>query len=197
MPARAWARRSRQRGGAAAQGLSLPIRPREAGRRTQGVRGGVSDVRTIRARGEESACHAGALGLTPGWGRSPGDGNGRPLQCPCLENPVDRGAWWAAVHGAAQSWIRLSDFHLTEGSLRKMSQRHPGSLCQPQGACRGWARQPCSGPPHLPTRTTPPGWTRPSAVPIRPFWLRGWGCPCLRCQPEAHTPPTPHLVLQR
>ena len=39
-----------------------------------------------------------------------GEGNGTPLQCSCLENPMDGGAWWAAVHGVAKSWIRLSDF---------------------------------------------------------------------------------------
>ena len=43
----------------------------------------------------------------PGSGRSPGEGNGNPLQCPCLENPRDGGAWWAAIYGVAQSWTRL------------------------------------------------------------------------------------------
>ena len=38
------------------------------------------------------------------------EGNGNPLQYSCLENPMDRGAWWAAVHGVARSWTRLSDF---------------------------------------------------------------------------------------
>ena len=38
-----------------------------------------------------------------------GEGNGKPLQCSCLENPVDRGAWWAAVHRVTKSWTRLSD----------------------------------------------------------------------------------------
>ena len=42
-----------------------------------------------------------------------GEGNGTPLQYSCLENPMDRGAWWAAVHGVARSWTRLSDFTLT------------------------------------------------------------------------------------
>ena len=42
-----------------------------------------------------SACNAGDLGLIPGLGRSPGEGNGNPLQYSCLENPMDRGAWWA------------------------------------------------------------------------------------------------------
>ena len=42
-------------------------------------------------------------------GRSPGEANGNPLQHPCLANLMDRGAWWAAVHGVAKSWARLSD----------------------------------------------------------------------------------------
>ena len=41
------------------------------------------------------------------------EGNGSPLQCSCLENPMDGGAWWAAVHGVARSWTRLSDFTFT------------------------------------------------------------------------------------
>ena len=50
--------------------------------------------------GKELASNAGDLGWTPGWGRSPGEGNGNPLQYPCLENPMDRGAWWATVQGS-------------------------------------------------------------------------------------------------
>ena len=42
-------------------------------------------------------------GLIPGLGRSPGEGNGNPLQFSCLENPMDRGAWWATVHRVAKS----------------------------------------------------------------------------------------------
>ena len=45
----------------------------------------------------------------PGSGRSPGGGHGNPLQSSCLENPTDRGAWWAAVPGVAKSLTRLSD----------------------------------------------------------------------------------------
>ena len=48
--------------------------------------------------GKASACNAGDLGLTPGLGRSPGEGNGNPLQYSCLENPTDGGAWQATVH---------------------------------------------------------------------------------------------------
>ena len=51
---------------------------------------------------KESACNAGTLGLIPGSGRFPGEENGNPLQCSCLENPMDRGAWWATVHGVAR-----------------------------------------------------------------------------------------------
>ena len=43
----------------------------------------------------------------PGLGRSPGEGHGDPLQYSCLENPMDRGAWWATVHRVTKSWIRL------------------------------------------------------------------------------------------
>ena len=46
-----------------------------------------------------SACNVGDLGSIPGSGRSPGEGNGNPLQYSCLENPMDGGAWWATVHG--------------------------------------------------------------------------------------------------
>ena len=43
-------------------------------------------------------------GLIPGWGRSPGEGNGNPVQYSCLENSMNRGAWWAMVHGVMKSW---------------------------------------------------------------------------------------------
>ena len=53
--------------------------------------------------GKESAHSAGDLGLIPGLGRSLGEGNGNPLQYSCQDNPVNRGAWWATVHGVAKS----------------------------------------------------------------------------------------------
>ena len=58
--------------------------------------------------GRASAYCVGDLGSIPGWGGSPGEGDGNPLQCSCLENPMDRGAWWATVHGVAKSQTRLS-----------------------------------------------------------------------------------------
>ena len=59
--------------------------------------------------GKESACNVGGLGSTPRLGRSPGEGTGNPLQYSCLENPVDRGAWWTAVHGVTKSWTRATN----------------------------------------------------------------------------------------
>ena len=50
----------------------------------------------------ESACNAGYLGSIPRLGRSPGEGKGNPLQYSCLENPIDRGTWWATIHGVAR-----------------------------------------------------------------------------------------------
>ena len=64
-------------------------------------------------RGKESACNSGDPGSISGSGRSAGgdgEGNGNPFQYSCLENPVDKGAWRAAVHGVAQSRTRLKRF---------------------------------------------------------------------------------------
>ena len=54
--------------------------------------------------------NTGDSGSIPRSGRSPGEGNGNPLQDSCLENPTDREAWWATVHGVTKSRTRLSDF---------------------------------------------------------------------------------------
>ena len=59
--------------------------------------------------GKESACNGGESGSIPGSGRSPGEGNGNPLQYSCLENPMGRGAWQAIVYGAAKSQAQLSE----------------------------------------------------------------------------------------
>ena len=65
----------------------------------EGFRGG-SVVKNLPA-------NAGDVGSIPVLGRSPGERNGNPLQYSCLENRMDRGAWWATVHGVAKSWIQL------------------------------------------------------------------------------------------
>ena len=63
------------------------------------------------SHGEESTCNAGNLRSVPGLGRSPGEGNGSPLDYACLENSMDRGSWRATVHGVAKSQTGLSDSH--------------------------------------------------------------------------------------
>ena len=63
-----------------------------------------------RLSDKESACSAGDISLISGLVRSPGEGNGNPLQYSCLGNPMDRGAWQAPVHGVAKSQTRLSDW---------------------------------------------------------------------------------------
>ena len=70
---------------------------------------GGSDVKRLPAV-RETGVRSGDRGSIPGLGISPGEGNGNPLQYFCLENPMDRGAWWATVHGVAKSRTRLSDF---------------------------------------------------------------------------------------
>ena len=62
--------------------------------------------------GKESVCKAGDLVLIPGLERSPGEGNGIPLQYSGLENPMDRGAWWTTVHRFERSQIQLSNTHM-------------------------------------------------------------------------------------
>ena len=59
--------------------------------------------------GKESVCNAGNAGLIPGSERVPREGNGNLLQCSCLGNSMDRGAWWATVHGVAK------ELDMTEG----------------------------------------------------------------------------------
>ena len=79
-----------------------------------------------RSVGKESACSAGDIGdrgSIPGPGRSPGEGNGNPLHYSCLENPMDRGAWRAAVHGVTKSLTRVSDRDppILGGSLARLA----------------------------------------------------------------------------
>ena len=72
--------------------------------------------------GKASAYNAGDPGSIPWSGRPPGEGNGNPLQCSCLENSMDRGAWGATVHGVAKRWTWLSDFTFTFTSIHMIKQ---------------------------------------------------------------------------
>ena len=82
--------------------------------------------------GKESACNAGVsgdAGLITGLGRSHGGEHGNPLQYSCPENPMDRGAWRATVHGVTQSWTRLKDLahtHMSHMTGRRCVDRHTG-----------------------------------------------------------------------
>ena len=109
-----------------------------------------------------SAYNAGNLGLIPGFGRSPGEGNGNPLQYSYLENFMDRGAWWVTVHEVTKSWLRLSTFTFMCVRLNVGTSRHgvvaevlealkpqpttpsPAVALKNHRACRA-----CALPPHL------------------------------------------------
>ena len=71
--------------------------------------------------GKESACNAGDPGSIPGSERSPGEGNGYPLQYPCLENPTDRGAWQVTVHRVTKSQTLLKQIIMHAYSDNKIS----------------------------------------------------------------------------
>ena len=65
--------------------------------------------------------NAGDMGLIPGSERSPGEENGNPLKYSCLENPMDRGAWWATVHGVAKSHTRLKRLSTHTRTIKQIS----------------------------------------------------------------------------
>ena len=76
--------------------------------------------------------------LSLGWEDFPGEGNGNPLQYSCLENPMDRGAWWATVHGVAESRIRLSDFTFTSLSFSLHLTINPEKAMAPDSSTLAW-----------------------------------------------------------
>ena len=81
--------------------------------------------------GKETTCSAGDLGSIPGSGRSPGKGNGNTLQYSCLENPMDRGAWQATVHGVSRVRYNLA----TKPSLEMCCKRNGYSLLHAINFC--------------------------------------------------------------
>ena len=100
--------------------------------------------------GKESACNAGDAHSVPGLGRPPGEGNGNPLQYSCLGNPMDRGAWWATVHGVKKesdtterlnnNWTQLSLHSCGLGQMQVEAFRAPfDQVClsvQASGKCK-------------------------------------------------------------
>ena len=71
------------------------------------------------------------VGSIPGWGRSPGGGHGNPLRYSCLENPMDRGAWWSMVHRIAESWKWLKQFGTPAHNLMNTHTHVIGEGTQP------------------------------------------------------------------
>ena len=92
-----------------------------------------------------------AMGYAPWVRKIPGEGNGNPLQYSCLGNPMDRGAWWATVHGVAKRWTWLNNLHF------HFSQGFPGGSVVKESTCQcrrhgfdPWIRK-------IPTSGTSPG----------------------------------------
>ena len=90
---------------------------------------------------KESACNAGDVrdvGLIPGSGKSPGGESGNPFQFSCLKNPMDRGAWWATVHGTVKSrtWLSTSELNLANilnyysSTIKKTTQLEMGKISE-------------------------------------------------------------------
>ena len=104
---------------------------------------------------------AGDLGSIPGWGRSPGGGHGNPLQCSCLENPMDRGAWRAAVHGVTNIPVPVT---LQVRGLKTITCMGSGSWRPGQSP----AATGCSSVSLL--------WERRSLASGLPSWLDPWEC---------------------
>ena len=86
----------------------------------KGITGYICNDYLYGSDGKVSACNAGDPGSILGSRRSPGEGNGNPLQYSCLENSMDGGAWWATVHGVAKSQTRPSDFTHFTHSLKEL-----------------------------------------------------------------------------
>ena len=93
--------------------------------------------------GKEITCNAGDLGLIPGLGRSPGEGNSYPLWYSCLENSMGRGAWQGTVHGTTKSQTRLSDWACTHThpKHRRNSYIHTQYQKPPNNPIKKWVEE--------------------------------------------------------
>ena len=83
---------------------------------------GASQVALVVRNSPANAGDRRDVASIPGSGRSPGEGNGNPLQYSCLGNPMDKGAWWATIHGATKSQMQLSTYLSTRNGLRFITQ---------------------------------------------------------------------------
>ena len=117
---------------------------------------------------KESSCNAGDSGSIPGLGRSPGEGNGHPLQYSCLGNPMDRGTWQAVVHGVTEvdTTERLT-LHCFS-NLRRFSHFSISSSITETVLGEAWRQWPCSPSPHT-SQTRPSSLFPSSSVPSCPF----------------------------
>ena len=137
--------------------------------------------------------NAGDPGSVPGSGKSPGEGNGHPLQSSCLENPINRGAWWAAVYGVAGSRTQLSMCARTHTHTHAVGQH----TALPR--VRGPTPSPGSRPalsfssPHL-TVHLHPGTARRNLLPYPQHSLDRTLTPGLDRQTSPS--PAPHALLQ-
>ena len=115
---------------------------------------GVKDllgINTWWVRSKESACNAGDTGSIPESGRSPGGGHGNPLQYSCLENPMDRGAWWATVHSVTQNqtWLKRPSIHACNTFERKQRGRGVGEQDGIKEEVELWCSLPLQSLSHL------------------------------------------------
>ena len=118
-----------------------------------------------------SACNAGDLGWIPRLGRSSGEGNGNPLQYSCLENPMDRGTWWATVHGS-QSRTQLSDFTFTfTFKVRKTHLQRKQPHVSKVGSLGKEQLGQVTPQPHLKSFQAPRFWAWALTLSPEPCWL--------------------------
>ena len=144
----------------------IPQGPSHPGGGVQSALGFPIDIFPGGSGVKASAPSVGDPGSIPGLGRSPGEGNGNPLQYSCLEIPVDGEAWWATVHRVAKSQTRLSDFTYLHGL--NSQAKHPSTFRTlgplPEVTCT-----PTPHPPHGVTCTpisTPWGNPHPHTCPL-------------------------------
>ena len=123
--------------------------------------GWASQVELVVKNPPPNAGDVGDPSLIPGWGRSPRGRHENPLQCSCLENPMDRGAWWATVDGVAQSWTQLKRLSTHAGS----GWAHSAIYCS-KGSDLTVPEDTCSLKVHGSVTLRARAWIPPGSAPI-------------------------------